>query len=155
MNIIDLVTELGGGELSHHQGFARIIHNNGDVSHFYCKNESINSITELPSSIRFLYENFSGLDLFSSTFKISSIQKEVIVNGVSILGTLDELAYQMEDIIFPERCIPFMNETGNYIYAASYNSENIFCFDIEYGEITQYQSVKEIITDWYLAVHDK
>lgn len=132
----------------------QLLHENGETSHFYTRESTAQNKIELPESINFLFENFDGIDLFSSTFKICSNKNPVSINGVDLISPISEMAYRMSEVDFPEPAIPFMNETGNWIYAASLKSNCIYSFDIEYGDIEKHDSVYEIIENWINATED-
>lgn len=131
-----------------------IDHEDGDTSHFYIKRHTSQNLEWVPESIKLLYEEFDGMDLFSSTFKICSLKEPIVIGGVTIITSISELEERMSNIKFPEPALPFMKETGNWIYAASLNSNWIYSFDIEYGSIDKHRSFYEIIDNWLTATED-
>lgn len=151
MEFIDWIISKKSGAKRETDEYIQIIHDDGNFSHFYYKTELSKKFDMIPRSIKFLYREFDGIDLFSSTFKVCSIERPVIISKVTILSSLSTLREKMTEIKFPEPSVSFLNETGNWIYAASTKSDNIYSFDVEYGDIGVYNSVYEIIENWINA----
>ncbi|GAA3979860.1 hypothetical protein [Allohahella marinimesophila] len=144
MGLVEEILGLWAGNVIETDSVVRIEHQNGDYSHLYRRRDAPYA-TDVPAQIRYIYDEFDGVDILSSAFKISPIANPSAYGGVRLFSSADELVFQMSDIQFRERVLPFCNETGNWIYAASYDSRLIFRFDVETGVITEHPSFREVL----------
>ena len=151
MNLIKWLLEHHPGTKEQYDHCTAIAHKDGDNSCFFTREDETDNISTIPESIRFLYNDFDGIDLFDSAFQICSFSRNVEVEGEKAIGNLAELRDLIKGIQFPEPSLPFMVEALDgpaYVYAASMKSKQIFCFDLELDVFDVYDSFLEIIEGW-------
>ncbi|GBC63452.1 hypothetical protein DENIS_4446 [Desulfonema ishimotonii] len=120
----------------------------------------LNKNVEVPKPLEILeevFEIYDGIDLFSSTFKIASIDSCKCLGSVEITFSLEELQSEFEfcNPVLPEDSIAFMVRAGIGIYALGLESSTIYEWDTEYRELTgTYKNIFEILDDWLSAFED-
>jgi hypothetical protein len=157
--LLNWLKEKSAGKYEEHDDYQSLIHDDGDVSTFY-KRSKQDDISELPSTIRPIYEYYDGIDLFSNTFQIAAFSKEVTVHGEVVICTLQQLAEQILGLNFPEPVIPFMLEYGDmdgnqWIYAAAVNSNKIYSYDTRDEVYDIYDSVEQILEGWIADIMEE
>ena len=101
------------------------------------------------------YRHFDGADLFSSAFKIASLTESKFSGTVPIVGSISDLieALASAGVAFPEPSTPFMDGSGQWVYAVGHNTGCIHEWDSEVGELSdEYPTVEIIIQEWVAAV---
>src|SRR5258708_7224658 len=79
------------GEIHRLEDRYQINHSNGNVSTLWLKPEGMGASSSL-QRLHLIFDEFDGADLFSSTFKVASLNSSRALNGVKITPTLAELA---------------------------------------------------------------
>ena len=153
MNIIDWIDANYPGNITEYDDRFEIAHLSGDHSTLF-KNLSQKGggvLTKLGDS----YRKFDGMDLFSSTFKVSSIDAARSTEGVALVEPLSSLSSYASSLSskFPEVVVPFMYQSGIGIYAIGIDSGRIYEWDEEQEELTgEYDSLDEIFQEWLDAI---
>jgi hypothetical protein len=108
--------------------------------------------TALPPAIHGLgvYETWDGADLFSSAFKLASVEGPRSVRGVSIVPGLAELGAEAERVGWqlPRGGVPFMIGSGQWLYAAL-PSGRVLEFDLERAEPgDEFDGLEPVLQEW-------
>ena len=134
MDILDWIKSNRPGEISDLSDRIEIAHASGEHSTLWKKKTeaSAQSLEKLGE----LYSVFDGLDLFSSTFKIASINEPKSKNNVIITFTLNQLKNEVASLgcDFPEWSVPFLYQAGIGYCAINPESGHILECDSESGE---------------------
>jgi hypothetical protein len=157
MSFFDWVITQCPGTVSQLRDRIEVAHENGDFSTFWLPSRSA---TISPELIRLgdPYCLFDGIDLFSSSFKFASSEKEQAINGVALTPTIHAFADLAANLqfVFPEPATIFMTQSGIWYYAVAKSSGRIFEWDSEQNELSgEYASVIEIISEWLEAVREQ
>ncbi len=153
MNIIDWILAKRPGQIDEYDDRYEISHDAGEHSTLF-KNSTSKKIQGL-NSLGNIYTEYDGMDLFSSTFKISAINSTKSVEGVELVECMqDFLKYvTTTNPEFPEESIPFMYQAGIGIYALGKNSGHIYEWDVEEFTLTgEYEGLEEVFEEWLDAV---
>ncbi|WP_036254771.1 hypothetical protein [Methylobacter sp. BBA5.1] len=149
MKTIDWILEKHPGIIDEYDDRFEIRHNSGEHSTIW-KNKSTKIIEGL-SKLGDLYIKYDGMDLFSSTFKLFAKESPKSVEGVVLVGSLEEFNKYVSTMNpkFPEESIPFMYQAGIGIYAVGVRSGRIYEWDTEELELSgDYGSLDEIFEEW-------
>lgn len=153
MKIIDWINLNYPGNMLEYDDRFEIAHQSGDCSTLF-KNSSKRRIDVL-SKLDAVYLDFDGMDLFSSTFKIASINSVKVVEGVELIEPLSSLGGYASSMLakFPESAVPFMYQAGIGIYAVDAKSGKIYEWDEEQMKIAnEYDHLDNIFQEWLDAI---
>lgn len=156
MKILDWIQNKVPGTITRFPDRVEIKHVNGDYSTLWLRQGE--TVPENLKSLGDLYEQYDGMDLFSSTFKIAALRESKGKNGVELVFTLAEIGRELSDAgaKLPEEATTFMYRAGIGIYSVSKSGKLIYEWDTEYGELGQeYTDVFAIFDEWLQAVTEK
>lgn len=152
MNLLDWIqTKIPGSE-TRLRDRLEIAHQDGSHSTLWYRTEA-----DIPKGLpKLIYDEFDGIDLFSSTFKIAALKKAKSENGVEIVFSLDSINREFSDQVdIPPGSTIFMHQAGIGIYAAFPETDEIIEWDTEMQEITgRYSDLLDILNEWYNAVKE-
>ncbi len=153
MNIINWILAKRPGKVDEYGDRYEISHDSGEFSTIF---KNINSESgKWLKTLGDTYLKYDGMDLFSSTFKLSSMQSAKTVESVELVDSLRDLSKYVSTVgaKFPEDVIPFMYQAGIGIYALGKNSGRIYEWDIEELTVTgEYSTLEDIFEEWLDAV---
>lgn len=152
-DILDWINDNRSGNITETCERIEIAHHSGEYSTLW-KRKGVVVPDELFSFTE-LYDKYDGIDLFSSTFKIASINDIKSKNNVNIVFNLASLKTEIEKlrIVFPEFSTPFMYQSGIGYYAYAANTGTIFEWDDEANVISaEYHSLTEVLDEWLAAI---
>jgi len=132
----------------------QIDHTNGDISTLWLKEKTVIAPVSL-QNLHLIFDEFDGADLFSSTFKVASLNTSRALNGVEITPTLTELSnlVNTEPSLVSQRGVPFMAEAGIWLYLFDPASLMIHKWNIEDHEACDsYASIQSIVEEWVKVV---
>ena len=153
MNVIDWILAKRPGELYEYDDRFEISHESGEHSTIW-KDKSTGDSDEL-TNLGEIYAKYDGMDLFSSTFKISAKKSAKSVEGVELVDSIEEFGKYVSTMtpVFPEKSIPFMYQAGIGVYAVGVRSGRIYEWDTEELELSgEYGSLVEIFEECLDAV---
>ena len=155
-NIIEWINVYRPGIITEEIDKVKIIHSNGEHSILW-KIDSQLIFPEKYSILKQFYEDFDGMDLFSSTFKIASIINPKIENNVTLTFSINEInnEYKKALKLISEPSIVFMHQAGIGMYALGMKTNAIYEYDDGYNKITnKYKNIFEIIYEWHKALEE-
>jgi hypothetical protein len=149
MNLREWIDQNKPGQVTLDKDFVEILHEDDDTSILW-----LNKDQQCPAILLGLgeiFEIYDGIDLFSSTFKIASIETPKIEQNVKITFTLKEI--EDEFLQFkatpPEQSTPFMRQAGIGIYLYGNLTEKIYLWDTELLRFTsKYENIYSIFDKW-------
>lgn len=133
----------------------RLHHSRGDVSSLWLRRPGSRVVPDGLGVVADFYSVFDGADLFSSTFKVCSLENAKSRGGVEIVPSLSALGADVRaaGYLFPSPAIPFLIQAGIGVYAASADSSKIYEWDTEEGAVSgTYSTLVEILEEWLAAV---
>ncbi len=153
MNILNWLLTKSPGQVNEFSDRFEISHDSGEYSTLWKRvsGEAPNYFIGLGD----VYTEYDGMDLFSSTFKISSNTSAKFSEDVEIVDSIEKFNEYVTMInpIFPEESIPFMYQAGIGIYAVGKKSGRIYEWDTELSELSnQYENLESIFEEWLDAV---
>ncbi len=153
MDIIEWIRIRCPGKIEKFEDRIEIAHDSGDYSTVWL-NKS-NHKREGLQKLKNIYFQYDGMNFFSSTFRIASVNNPKIRNNVVLVQTLQHLSDDIKIMKpeFPEKSIPFMRQDGIGFYAVGIKSGIIFEWDESENELSgEYKSVIEVIDEWLEAI---
>jgi hypothetical protein len=111
----------------------------------------------LPECLNGFYDRFDAADILSSTFKISSQDVEIIDNSVRLVYSQTQLKHiaKQEGVLFPKEAVPFMMQSGIWLYAYTSNNPTIIEWDLEYREMSgKFPDLIAVLERWREAFTD-
>jgi hypothetical protein len=133
-----------------------ISHGMGDTSTFWLNPDPSLIPAELQALKHDIYEQFDGVDLFSSAFKICSLGATRYLGEVPIVGTLEKMKRIARDegVSYPD-FVPFMDGSGQWIYGIN-STGLILVWDREYERPTSftYKDIYEVLAEWKEAIEE-
>ncbi|ODC03039.1 hypothetical protein BFW38_05240 [Terasakiispira papahanaumokuakeensis] len=155
MKLIDWINKNRPGTLTEHEDRFEINHISGEHSTLFKKTYATKAIKWPLTGLEDLYVDFDGADLFSSTFKISSLESPKSVEGVELVSsqlTTNKLI-KNRLIELPEKTIPFMYQAGIGFYTIGELSGKIYELDEEQNMISDtFNSLEDILNEWLDAI---
>ena len=156
MHILDWILAKFPGAITRLPDRIEVDHATGDRSILWLRID-----TPIPTTLDHLgalYQDYDGMDLFSSTFKFASIDKVKGKNGVPLVFTLESISREL--IAAGERpseiSTPFMYQAGIGIYSVAHSSGIIYEWDTELRKHgSHYTDVFSILEEWYAAIIEK
>ncbi|MDT3281737.1 hypothetical protein [Shewanella scandinavica] len=155
MKLLDWIKANRPGNLSEYDDRFEIEHQSGECSTLFKNSGTHVSTMSHHKSLGDMYTSFDGVDLFSSTFKIASIESPKSVGDVELVESLSKFQNWVKQLnpSFPERVVPFMYQAGIGIYAVGEESGKIYEWDDEQGTLSdEFDSLEQILTEWLDAI---
>lgn len=153
MELLNWIISRRPGRIIEFDDRFEVEHNSGEHSTLF-KNRSENGPLPL-EKLGDVFTQYSGVDLFSSTFKLVSLENGKSVSGVELVESLKSfLTYvSKQSPKLPEKSIPFMYQAGIGFYVVGEKTGLIYEWDEEVGEVTgKYRTLEEIFDEWLDAV---
>ncbi|MFT2111866.1 hypothetical protein [Marinomonas sp. 2405UD68-3] len=155
MKLLNWINHNRRGNVSEFDDRFEIAHDSGEHSVLFKK--AVNNTDEVCflKSIGDIYTTFDRIDLFSSTFKISSLNEPKFIEGVEVVEGLAQFNTWAEGQkpLFPEKSIPFMYQAGIGVYAIGKESGKIYEWDDEQGKLTdEFDNLEDVFQEWLNAV---
>ncbi len=153
MKILNWLLTKQPGQVNEYNDRFEISHDSGEHSTLW-KRES-GEVPEYFVGLGDIYIEYDGMDLFSSTFKISANTSPKSAEGVEIVDDIEKFNEYVTTMspIFPEESIPFMYQAGIGLYAVGKKSGRIYEWDTELSELSgEYVNLEEIFEEWLNAI---
>ncbi len=153
MKILNWLLTKQPGQVNEYSDRFEISHDSGEHSTLWKKVSS--KVPEYLVGLGDIYTKYDGMDLFSSTFKISSNTSAKSAEGVEIVENIEKFNEYVATInpIFPEDSIPFMYQAGIGIYAVGKKSGRIYEWDTESAELSdEFENLEAIFEEWLDAI---
>lgn len=152
MNLLDWIKENRPGTVSERADRIEVAHDCGEHSTLWFNKdkECLHPILGLG-----IFQDYDGVDLFSSTFKVASLKKPKVRDGVQITFALKDIEKELLDLgaSLPEKVTPFMIQQGMGIYSIGADSGKIYEWDTELNELTgEFSNFYDILSQWLEAV---
>lgn len=153
MDILEWIKKNRPGKIEQLDDRIEISHDAGDYSTVWLNTQYV--IGENTKKIDDLYHLYDGMDLFSSTFKVASLEAPKSKHNVVLVQNLIQIAEDLKTLRpeFPEESVPFMYQAGIGFYAVGIKSGKVYEWDEEENELSdEYESVQEIFDEWLKAM---
>jgi len=153
MKILNWLLTKQPGQVNEYSDRFEISHDSGEHSTLWKKVSNI--VPEYLVGLGDIYTEYDGMDLFSSTFKVSSNTSAKSAEGVEIVENIEQFNEYVATMnpVFPEESIPFMYQAGIGIYAVGKKSGRIYEWDTESSELSdEYENLETIFEEWLDAI---